>query len=101
MFFILFICTRKVAHYLYLFLDYNYIQIIFLSLFREVIPGATSPLSNFIVLNALNCAIEMGIQKVPGNQQQYFPHVRKSLPISSHHVIFNYLDIVLQTMENR
>ena len=70
-------------------------------LFREVIPGATSPLSNYIMLNALNCAIEMGIQNVPGNQQQYFPHVRKSLPVSSHHVIFNYLDIVLQIMENR
>ena len=70
----------------------------FIIINREVIPGATSPLSNFIALNALNCAMEMNVQKLPGNQQQYFPHLRRYLPVSSHHVIFNHLDLVMQTV---
>ena len=51
-----------------------------------------------MALNALNCAMEMNVQKLPGNQQQYFPHLRRYLPVSSHHVIFNHLDLVMQTV---
>ena len=42
--------------------------------------------------------MEMGVQQVPGNLQQYFPHVRRYLPVSSHHVIFNYIDLVMQSV---
>ena len=67
----------------------------------EVLPGATCTLSNFIVLNALDGAMNMGIQKVPGNKQEYDPYGRKCIKVTSHHVIFNFLRTVLQAMESK
>ena len=67
----------------------------------EVLPGATCTLSNFIVLNALDAALNMGIQKVPGNKQEYDPYARKCIKVTSHHVIFNFLRTVLQVMESK
>ena len=67
----------------------------------EVLPGATCTLSNFIVLNALDGAMNMGIQKVPGNKQEYDPYGRKCIKVTSHHIIFNFLRTVLQSMESK
>ena len=66
--------------------------------FREVIPGATTPLTTSLLLTSLDRALSVSVQSVPGNPQQCYAHLRRYLPNTSHHVIFNYLDLVMQTV---
>ena len=64
--------------------------------FREVIPGATSLLSNFITLDSMDASFAMGVQMVPGNKQSYNPYRSLYMQVASHHVIFNHQDLILQ-----
>jgi hypothetical protein len=68
-------------------------------IFREVIPGATTVLTNFVTLSSLETGIQTGMQLLPGNKQKYSGHVRRYIPTTHHHVTFNFLDVVLQTLE--
>ena len=65
-------------------------------LFREVIPGASSLLSNFITLSSMEASIAIGVQAVPVNKQEYNPYRRLYMQVTSHHVIFNHQDLLLQ-----
>ena len=65
-------------------------------LLREVIPGASSLLSNFITLSSMEASIAIGVQAVPVNKQEYNPYRRLYMQVTSHHVIFNHQDLLLQ-----
>ena len=77
------------------FHQFTYLSMPFV-LLREVIPGASSLLSNFITLSSMEASIAIGVQAVPVNKQEYNPYRRLYMQVTSHHVIFNHQDLLLQ-----
>jgi hypothetical protein len=65
------------------------------TVFSEVIPGASTPLTNSLMLHCLDLSIQKTMLHVPLNKQALCPYTRRMIPISHHHSFFNYLDCCL------
>ena len=44
----------------------------------------------------MEASIAIGVQAVPVNKQEYNPYRRLYMQVTSHHVIFNHQDLLLQ-----